>query len=324
MKVIRITKDVTEKSYKLFDPSKLKVGDLVSHDIYVKRSSSYIIIVEVNTTLSEKLYKLLQKHENFYVEDQTFEDVYLSENEEDTIDCNTLLTRIKHNKHNFSKTLKLLYEANNQIFNAFLANDDNKIDLGCIDAVVESVIFLIQKNNNYLKKVIMNLHNDYKLPTHSFNVMLYTLHIGNSINLNDEQLLKLGQAALLHDIGKKMIDPIIHKDSKLDLEELELTKQHAGFSVDILKQNAINDSKIIDAVEHHHERCDGSGYPHSLKSGEISNFASIIGISDVFDALTIDRPHRKKYSTFEALKLMMKDPDMKDTFNNEYVRLLLV
>ena len=80
------------------------------------------------------------------------------------------------------------------------------------------------------------------------------------------------------------------------------------------------DPIIINAVKHHHERYDGSGYPNQLLKEEISDFGSIIAICDVFDALTIDRPHTKGYGTFEALKIMIQDESMKNKFNDSYIK----
>jgi HD-GYP domain-containing protein (c-di-GMP phosphodiesterase class II) len=74
---------------------------------------------------------------------------------------------------------------------------------------------------------------------------------------------------------------------------------------------------------HHHESHDGTGYPDALLSEEISPFASILSVCDVFEALTNDRPYRKKYSTFNALKIMMKDDEMVNKFNQEYLKSFL-
>ena len=74
---------------------------------------------------------------------------------------------------------------------------------------------------------------------------------------------------------------------------------------------------------HHHEQYDGSGYPEKLKEEDISVYASILSICDVFDALTSERPHRKQYSSFEAIKMMIKDDSMANKFNHKYLQLLL-
>ncbi|WP_345980300.1 HD domain-containing phosphohydrolase [Sulfurimonas sp. HSL3-2] len=319
MKIIEITEDFADESYSLFDASGLQVGDTVSDDIYIKRSDKYIIIIEAGTVLTQKLYTALQTHSTLYVLNKAKKHTHISDNIK-KVNCKTLLIRIKRDKKDSAKTLQLLYDAVQKLFADYLDNKDNKIDQLCTVSIIESIIFLFRNNNSYLKNIMPMMHNDHKLPVHSLNVTVYALHLGYILNLNDEQLLKLGQAALLHDIGKKRVTYIIDKSSELNKEELEQIYKRVEHSLQILRENNINDTLIIDAVKHHQERFDGSGYPNGLKQYEISDFGAIIAICDVFDALTTDRPYRKRYGTFEALKIMMQDPSMKNKFNNDYLK----
>ncbi len=323
MKIIRTEDKPLSDNYQLFDVSSIDIGDTVRHDIYIKRSEEFIIIIEAHSVINEKFYNLLHKFDNYYILN---ENAHVIDDEEviESINFQRLLDIIKRNSSNLHKTLEILYEANDTVFDNFLLSEDNQIDLYAINAIVESIIFMITNHKEYLKSVISSLKNDFELPTHSFNVCLYALHIGFYLKMSNKELIRLGTAALLHDIGKKKIDDIVHKNTKLNVEELEQTKKHVPYTIELLKENGIGDSLIIDAIEHHHERYDGSGYPDGLQRYEISNYASILAICDVFDALTIDRPHRQKYSTFEALKLMIKDPKMKHQFNNNYIKLLFV
>jgi len=255
--------------------------------------------------------------------DEGGKETLYSKNKKSAIDCKTLQTFIKKNKSNITETIELLYMLNNHFFDEFLSNDDNKIDVLCKDSIIKSVIFLIQNNEHYLQKIMPELSNNYNLHAHSFDVMVYSLHIGNLLKYSYGQLLKLGEAALLHDIGEKKTDYIFTEERKLDMDEMELTKKHTENAIQILMHNNIKDPYVTSAIEQHHERYDGSGYPNHLQRFEINDFASILAVADVFDALTIDRPYRKKYTTFESLKLMMQDSSMKDKFNHDYIKLLL-
>lgn len=166
--------------------------------------------------------------------------------------------------------------------------------------------------------------NDHHFAIHSLNVAIYSLHIGTILKFDNKKLVKLGKGALLHDIGAKEIIEIQHKSSALSQEEFELIKKHPAIGAEYLENNGVKEVEIIDIVKHHHERFDGSGYPDALKKKQISELVSIVSICDVFDALTIDRPYRKHYSTFDSLKIMMKDPASKDLFNHAYIKLLLL
>lgn len=329
MRLKKITKLFDKNTYKKFDLDTIKVGDIILYDIFIKRSDQFIIIIEAKTLLTDQLYKTLKKQDALYMLEETINSVEDEDEDDDFLNYlddyeNTLLESITQDKEDLEKTLNLLYDESNKLFNDFLNNKEDKIDLHTVKSIVESTIFLIKNHNQYLKKIMPKLRNDYHLPTHSFNVSLYSLHIGHYLNLNNEELLKLGQAGLLLDTGKKYIDYIINKNDELNEEEIEQTKKHIEYSLNVLKDNMIDDLEIIDAVKHHHERYDGSGYPSKLKKNEMSELASILAVCDVFDALTIDKPNRKKYTTFESLKMMMKDPSMKNKFNDEYIKLLLV
>jgi putative nucleotidyltransferase with HDIG domain len=166
--------------------------------------------------------------------------------------------------------------------------------------------------------------NENMLKNHSLHVAIYALTLGHALKFNDEQLLQLGIAALLHDVGFKKIDAaIINKEAPLTPQENKLIQKHSLYSVEIIKQNNIHDPYIIDAVMHHHERYDGTGYPDGRTREEISSFASILAICDVFDALTNNRPHRKHFTSFNALKMMMRDSEMVNGFNQEYLYIAL-
>ena len=193
-----------------------------------------------------------------------------------------------------------------------------------MNELLMSIIFLIKEQKKRLKDLMPYFLNKHELPTHSLNVSIYSLSLGVALKFNDKELLQLGVASLLHDIGIKKVDQsIIAKDNKLSLRELESIHQHPIYSTQIAKQNLVLDPYIIDAITHHHENHDGSGYPDSLDTRKISNYASIISIADVFDALTNTRPNREAYTSFDSLKIMMRDESMANKFNYAYLKKFL-
>lgn len=222
------------------------------------------------------------------------------------------------------KEFNFFDDVTNQLFDLFLSNKDNKININCVELIVKSIIYILKYDEFFIKNTMPYFINENMLKNHSLHVAIYAVSLGNALKLNDEQLLKLGIAGLLHDVGFKKIDTeIINKESQLDSAEIAIMQRHVQYSVDIIKQNKIHDPYILDAVMHHHERYDGSGYPNNLTKKEISDFASILAICDLFDALTNNRPHRKHYSSFNALKMMMRDSEMVNRFNQNYLHLSL-
>ncbi len=130
---------------------------------------------------------------------------------------------------------------------------------------------------------------------HSLRVKEYALRLGFEIGLDKKQMQILGQMALLHDIGKiGTPDEILLKPGRLDDREWHLMKEHSQtgrkilLSVPFLKNAA-------EAVYCHHEWYDGSGYPRGLRGSQIPLEARIFAVVDVFDALSSDRPYRKKW-----------------------------
>jgi len=161
---------------------------------------------------------------------------------------------------------------------------------------------------------------------HSERVSQYSLMIGQAYNLSQEELEVLERAALLHDIGKIGInDSILQKQSALNQEEFAIMEKHTLIGEAILKEikpvSMVKDLCL--GANYHHERFDGSGYPHRIKDQEIPLIARIIAISDTFDAMTTDRPYRQGLSYETALNEIEKcsgtqfDPELARLFIKE-------
>ena len=142
---------------------------------------------------------------------------------------------------------------------------------------------------------------------HSLNVAIISRIIGKWLHFSNEELDTLTLAGLLHDIGKtKIPDEVLNKDGKLTDEEFQMIRNHPKYGYDILKSQPLN-SHIKKAALMHHERCDGSGYPMGLTMEEIDDYALIIAIADVYDAMTAARPYRAPLCPFEVIAEFEKD-----------------
>ena len=142
---------------------------------------------------------------------------------------------------------------------------------------------------------------------HSLNVAIISRIIGKWLHFSNEELDTLTLAGLLHDIGKtKIPDEVLNKDGKLTDEEFQMIRNHPKYGYDILKSQPLN-SHIKKAALMHHERCDGSGYPMGLTMEEIDDYALIIAIADVYDAMTAARSYRAPLCPFEVIAEFKKD-----------------
>ncbi len=149
-------------------------------------------------------------------------------------------------------------------------------------------------------------YDDYTY-SHSVNVGFYSMLIGRRLHMQDSKLIDLIQAGLLHDIGKMKIDnELLNKIGKLSDGEFETIKTHSYLGFEILNASSSNFGiDIKNAVLMHHERIDGSGYPMGAKDEEIGEYAKIVAIADVYDAMTSDRPYKKKVTPFEAFNMFL-------------------
>ena len=134
-------------------------------------------------------------------------------------------------------------------------------------------------------------------------------------------------SAQLHDVGKIAVtDHVLNKSDALSEDERREIKTHSDFGVKVVRQikERIDDHKLLDHAEalagSHHERWDGTGYPHGLKGEEIPLQGRIMAIVDVYDALTTNRPHRDRKAHNEAVEIIMScsethfDPEIVDVF----------
>ncbi len=142
---------------------------------------------------------------------------------------------------------------------------------------------------------------------HSDRVSSLALLLAREVGMRGSQLKTIVAAALLHDIGKTQIDDsILKKAGKLTDDEYRTIKKHPELGVQMLRDKDFP-WDIRPLILHHHERIDGSGYPHNMMGEDIPLGARIICIADVFDALTSDRVYRTAYSTEKALAIMQEE-----------------
>lgn len=196
----------------------------------------------------------------------------------------------KKGNRNFNENDLELFEAlGNQIAiaieNASLYTELDELFLSSIRAIVEA----IDAKDPYTKG-------------HSSRVVEYSLLVGEALaDISKDELKQLEVSATLHDVGKIGVpDRILGKTGKLTPVEYAYMQRHSEFGSAIIEPIA-KLRELIPNIMHHHEHFDGKGYPDGLKGERIPLFARIICIADSFDAMTTDRPYRKKRSIQKAL-----------------------
>lgn len=171
-------------------------------------------------------------------------------------------------------------------------------------ALVESIASLFVSRNT-ITEVFDMIHQMHSMEdsvyAHCINVALISRMIGRWLHLEPHDLDILTCCGLLHDIGKLSIpEEILNKPGKLTDEEFEIIKSHPKAGYEYLRNQNI-DSRIKRSALMHHERYDGSGYPNGLTSDLLSDYAMIVAIADVYDAMTAARSYRMPLCPFQVI-----------------------
>lgn len=140
---------------------------------------------------------------------------------------------------------------------------------------------------------------------HSIAVCALMIALGRKMGIDEDTVKSLGMAGLLHDVGKMAIpDLILNKPGRLTEEEFGLVKSHPVRGWEMLKASDDVDDIARDVCLHHHERVDGMGYPEKLSANNLSLFAKMGAVCDVYDAITSNRSYKKGWSPAESIRKM--------------------
>lgn len=162
---------------------------------------------------------------------------------------------------------------------------------------------------------------------HMVNVAALSLVTGAAMGFSKEELADLGVGALLYDM-KMMLYSFVENSSELSAAQKEEMRQHAALSFDIIRKIYGIPARSAAIAAQHHERFDGSGYPKKLKSNDISLFARVVAVCDVYDALASNRPFRPAYAPEEARDYITSnsgvlfDPDVVKAFSKVVPRFM--
>ncbi len=140
---------------------------------------------------------------------------------------------------------------------------------------------------------------------HSVAVCALMIALARQLNLDEDRVREAGFAGLLHDIGKVGIPmKVLNKPGKLTDGEFAIVKSHPEVGAKILIESYQVSPMVLDVCLHHHEKVDGTGYPHGLKGDTISLYAKMGAVCDVYDAITSNRPYKKGWAPADSIRKM--------------------
>lgn len=153
---------------------------------------------------------------------------------------------------------------------------------------------------------------------HSVDVATMAMIIAKKSGMSEQEIYQIGVSGLLHDVGKSQIpNEILNKESKLTEEEFTVMKNHTLFGYNILKEKSEIPNTIVAGVLQHHEKMNGRGYPLKLSGTQISPYARVLSVADIYDALVTERPYKKGFSPHDALEMIMA---MTEELDVDYMR----
>jgi len=179
------------------------------------------------------------------------------------------------------------------------------IEPGKVEEVVNKMVDSIFRNRDAFVSLTRIKGYDEYTYVHSLDVCVLALTFGHHLHFEQEELQKIGIGAILHDTGKmKIPTSILNKPGRLtELEFLEVRK-HPLYSLDIMeKAGGLPEEAKIIAMQHH-ERHNGTGYPHGLREEQIHPFSQVTAIIDVYDAVTTNRCYQRAMSAYRAMQIL--------------------
>ncbi|MGV8984629.1 HD-GYP domain-containing protein, partial [Clostridium sp.] len=247
--------------------NRVKVDEILGRNIFTNDGS---VLLRTGVKLTEQYIVKLKELGVFYVyvEDARLDDISIEDEKLSDLKAATM--------KNMSKIMK----------NVTLG--DKKGTKDSLSVVEDLVNYIIEMGDVTKSLYDIQTYDNYTY-LHSIDTGIMAIFLGLSMNLKQNELKELSIGAILHDIGKTKIPiEIITKQGKLTVEEFEEIKKHPTYGRNILEKNFSISTEVLKAVELHHERVDGNGYPFGLSGNEIPKFAKIICVCDVYDAVSND------------------------------------
>ena len=175
---------------------------------------------------------------------------------------------------------------------------------GCV-ALVEDISASVRRNPGALVSLArLKTQDDYSY-MHSVAVCALMVALARQLGMDEDACRAAGLAGLLHDVGKALMPlTVLNKPGRLNDAEYALMRTHAERGHELLLQGASAPPEALDVALHHHERFDGSGYPHGLVGERTDLYARMGAVCDVYDAITSNRPYKEGWDPAESIAKM--------------------
>jgi HD-GYP domain-containing protein (c-di-GMP phosphodiesterase class II) len=293
------------QEYVEIDLELLRIDTILGFDLYLAGPNGYILYRSRNVPFNERVRQNLIGHgvKSLYMpgSDMKKFTAYIENNLANIVSDPKIKTEVK---------CQILYDTSINIAKELLFDPSSLTAVKRSTKIVENIVDLYLKDEGGIKTIIEMMPEDYLLYTHSTNVSILSVALGKSLGiLNRNELYELGLGALLHDIGKSKIPRhILNKPGPLSPDEFDEVKQHVKYGCYMVENNPVVPRQALQAIQGHHERLSGMGYPDGSAGGSIPLFGMITGVADSFDAMTSNRVYQKALSSFKAMDILLSEP----------------
>lgn len=289
-----------EKRYKAIDKRLITEGQKIDFTLYETNSehTTMSIFLQSDSVVDGDNKVKLREIEHLYIDEAECESFK-------KFVQGHLQTIATSSEIAFAEKASIVYTKASEVMDELFTNPEALGNIEKSQDIVDGFVNLVLQDESTIASIMQIAAHDYYTHTHSINVSVYTLSLAKFIGLKGKDLEDIGMSSMLHDLGKSKVDwDIINKNGKLTDDEFNQMKKHSASGYDIALDMGITDKRILSGIYSHHEKLDGTGYPDRLKDKEISLFARIIAVCDVFDALTTKRSYKDAMSSFTAIKIM--------------------
>lgn len=286
-------------------------GDRLSGDVFNEHG---LHVLSKGTVLHENEIAKLQQHHVEYVDIET-----RNEPEEEPA-ARTLESTVSPK---WLPTVQPLYEEAVSSFKDLYitVKNDGTIDPQLVTEAVEPLLDNFEMERDVVSLLLLlNTEDDYTYQ-HSIQVGMLSYYLASWLGYSKEDAVQISKAGYLHDIGKsKISSEILNKPGKLTEAEFEEVKKHTEYGYDIILNSFGDEPYLAISALQHHERINGSGYPHGVKGEDIHPVAKIISVVDIYSAMISERVYQKKRDLLFVLKELYRlsfielDPHITQTF----------
>lgn len=221
---------------------------------------------------------------------------------------NIIITSINDPVRAISERAALTYETSLALMNELVETKDVNAHAQRLNMLAGSVAGLVLADQRAFRHLFEVSNHDFFTATHLVNVGTWMVALAAELGQRDSrELAEVCVAGMLHDLGKVFVDPeILNKSERLSDSEWESIKSHPVKGFEHLRRSGQLPERVLDVCLHHHERLDGTGYPHGLGGEDVSLLSRICAVVDSFDAMTSARPYKLRAVTVSDALLALR------------------